>query len=133
MASCRKQLLPGASVTRQTRLPWLSVNSSAGRLLPSVERLEDHGVVAIGPRLQVEEQPGRARDLVGEAATHAHRDIESCLGMRGMEANHQQSTYGSVDKAKFASLTLRLDGGRGLRTISCYRSVSAVQSCRHQI
>lgn len=35
MASCLKQLVPGWRVTRNTRFPWLSSNSSDGRSLPS--------------------------------------------------------------------------------------------------
>ena len=95
MASCRKQLVPGASVTRQTRVS-VAVGEFLGRkVIAQRQRLEEHGVVAVGTKLQVEEQRSRAGDFVDEAATHAHGDIEVRRNVRQLHAGSHGTTLRS--------------------------------------
>lgn len=47
-----------------------------GQIVAESQGLEEDGMVAIWPGFQIQEQPGRARGLVPEAAAHAHRHVE---------------------------------------------------------
>jgi hypothetical protein len=68
-----------------------------GQIVAESQRLEDHGMVAIRTGFQMQEQPGRARDLVSEAAPHAQRHIE--LGCGRNWHSHDAVTHGSIVSA----------------------------------
>ena len=55
----------------------MAVDEVFGRkVIAERQRLEEHGMVAVGMQLEVEEQRGRAGDFVDEAAADTHGDIE---------------------------------------------------------
>ena len=56
------------------------------QIIAERQRFEEHGVVAVGTELQVDEKHRRAGDFVDEAATNPHRDIEVRLNVRRLHA-----------------------------------------------
>ena len=68
----------------------MAVAEFLGReIIAQRQRLGEHDMITVGTKLQIKEQRSRAGNLVDEAATHAHSEIE-VLNVRRLHTCEEQ-------------------------------------------